>query len=593
MRNLITVPMVRSVCLFIAVYCGGLVPLPAAGYSRNSAAPPGSFLISVASYNAENLWDASPTNTPHTWQSFLNSLPYEQRRSYPPTLQYHDFTAGASNWYESAVLHAKVQHLLRAISLMGFPDILGLQEIESAGNTSEVFDLPYDQGQSLGDKLRELGYGYFLLGEQAADKPVAVTTAIISKLPINKLPSVTIAFETSTSNRDIQVAEVPLPSGRLLIFNSHWKSKNGGFEEIRKATARSLRQRIAEERRRDPRTDVIAIGDFNASYYESPMLELKTTGNEQDMFAAPTPYLYNLWFTRPREDRWDYSYDGSRQVLSHMLISDSLYDHLGMQYVEDSFIAVGQRGDAAKTLLNVDGRPYRWQIAQENGRSIHVGEGYSDHLALKAQFIVFPADMDPQDSLRKYSSKRPSAEEVSQVPREVNLDRFARCTAAEAQDITKRTLSNTDLTALRGKCVIIEVPSSEKALNLEVRGTYDSTYVELPADKLPSRRNKVKIGLTMTRAFDWRPNIDDSRVPATALTTLDPQFSARSPHPHSNRCYIRHVLQGHGGALRRILGKLSYQDGYLSIFAVTREAGDLLLEELPRTKQQQCLWNSQ
>jgi endonuclease/exonuclease/phosphatase family metal-dependent hydrolase len=594
MRNGKIVPMRRGVWFLVTTLFIGQALFWA---SQGSATAPPSgehSRITIASYNAENLWDALPNNTPDTWNDYLNSLPSNQRSSLLRDLQYADYAAETSNWYSEKVLWAKAQHFVTTIELMGSPDVVGLQEIESAGNTSAVFEIPFSAQQSLKEKLQELGYQYFLIGPQEKTNPVAVTTAVISKLPAKNLSSVIVNFGNTTSCRDIQVVELSLASGRALLFNSHWKSKNGGFEETREKTAALLRQRIAKERKAHPETDIIALGDFNSSYHESPMQELKTTGDERKMFGKPTPYLYNLWFAVSAEHRWDYSYDGGRQVLSNMLISDSLYDHQGLRYVPHSFTVIGQEGEAARTLLNVDGRPFRWQIAKINHKAVHLGQGYSDHLPLRATFIVYPSIKDEGSAQRKEASSDPSTDDSSLPPPQLLLDEVEHCDPATAKDILSVSdLISTTPTALVGSCVKIDLAAGEESLRLQTWGNYHSVYFTLPTGgkNTLSDATGIKIGLTMTRANDWRPNRDDSRVSLEEVLSPDPKYSAKNLHPHSNECFVRRILQGTGGTVRRFVGKLSYQDGFLAIFAVTRQENDVILEDLPKSKARQCSWD--
>jgi hypothetical protein len=589
MRNGKVLPKGRSACFFAAVFFAGLSPSWADPGPAMAPPPQGGSTITIASYNAENLWDHDPQNTPDAWEEFLSSLSAAQRANYSRPLQYADYAKESSNWYSKKVLEAKAQHFVTTISLMENPDIVGLQEIESAGNTSAVFDMPYRGRMTLREKLEEMGYRYLLMGPQEKTNPVAVTTAFISKLPIKNLAPVVINFGNTTSCRDIQVVELSLPSGRALLFNSHWKSKNGGYQEVREKTALTLAKRIADERKADPRTDVIALGDFNSSYHESPMLALRSTGDERKMFGRPTPYLYNLWFSLPGNHRWDYSYDGARQVLSSILISDGLYDHQGLQYIPHSYTVVGQQGDAARVLLNVDGRPFRWQITKRGRKSIHLGRGYSDHLPLRASFIVHGSTEDEAASRAKEESANPSTEEGNEAPREIILDEVDRCDPATARDL--RELPFAQIEKFIGSCVKIELTAQEEALPLHTWGTYRATYVELSPRRLEEARNgTLKIGLAMTRAYDWRPNLDDSRVTRGEVMHPEEGYHGRKPHPRSNQCFVRKILQGAGGAMRKFLGKLGYHDGHLSIFAVTREAHDMVLEQLPDNKARSCLW---
>ena len=182
----------------------------------------------IGSYNLENFWDSEQYNTQKYWDFFIQSLPEDERTDVPKSPQYRDYSAAHSNWYEAWVLRKKIEQVIEAIKLAGTPDILALQELESANNHGSVFETRFSDRHSFRDKLKEMGYKYFLLGYQEPDNPVSVTTAFISKLKIKPLPSIKIKFpKHSTSARDIQLVELSMKNERLIIFNGHWKSKRG------------------------------------------------------------------------------------------------------------------------------------------------------------------------------------------------------------------------------------------------------------------------------------------------------------------------------------------------------------------------------
>lgn len=346
----------------------------------------------VLSYNVENLWDDEPYNSSDTWRSFLDTLNGNDRNILlSHSLQYDDYSMEGSNWYTPEVLDAKIQQIIQVVKMAGEPEILALQEIESAGNRSHIFDM-HGKKFYFREEFEKLGYRYFILGNQNEKNPVSVTQAVISKLPINELPSVDIEFDDephSTSARDAQVIEFKEGNNRMLIINNHWKSKIGGkkTEEVRVRTAQLVRERIFEELKKTPDTRVIVLGDFNSSYYERPILAL-ATGDEGNMVQDKTDLLYNTWYELPESKRWETSYRGKRQTLSGMMISDAFYLQGGIQYVDQSFQVIGQSGPASKKLLTENGVPHRWETRKADSYTTHLGKGYSDHLPLIASFRI-------------------------------------------------------------------------------------------------------------------------------------------------------------------------------------------------------------
>lgn len=543
--------------------------------------------LTIASYNPENLWDASSENTNTFWQEFLDTLHPDVRNTLPRSIQYSDYSSAQSNWYDISVLKARSRSFVEALIVSGLPDIVGLQEIESASNQGQVFELPYDDSLTLRQKLKLLGYKYILTGFQDRDNPVAVTTAFLSKIPVFPATPVKIDFpQISSSARDIQAIETWISGNRVLIFNGHFKSRRSSAEG-RNAMARALKARIDEEQARQPETDIIILGDLNAWYYEDALRILGSTGNERRMVTEIGHVFYNLWFELPSEKRWESSYDGELNGLSHMLISDSLYDFHGLQYIEQSFQVIGHEGAARRLLLGANGEPYRWQIQKYRNSVIHSGKGYSDHLPLVARFRILPPNSEPTQNRRKMSLSQPDQEgnESEQAP--LHLVETNPCDpATEHPDITH--MSPREILNLSGKCVRIEQPLSEPPLSFKTWGLYEGNFVTVgPADK---RAVKTNIGLSMFRSWDWRPNLDDSRVSRDEAYLRPGQWHSRNPHPASNLCYQRAVLQGQGGSLRFVIGRLGYSGGFLNVHIASRESQHIRLENLPPSKQNACPW---
>jgi exonuclease III len=519
----------------------------------------------IASYNLQNFWDANPNNTPEEWEKYLRTLPKNERKNLKH-IQYQDYSQKKSNWYSPYILKAKIDNIIKVLELCKYPDIVALQEIESANNKSEVFETRYDDKHTFKSKLQELGYKYFLIGPQDPYNPVSVTTAFISKIEIkNKAPIIIEFSPHNSSARDLQVVELRLPRERVLLFNNHWKSKRGASSSIiREHIATELKHRIEFERKNKIQTHIIVLGDLNSSHFESPLNTLGTTGNERLMLNKKSPLLYNLWFELEEKSRWEHSFDGTRSTLSHILISDSLYQDRGFRYLNQSFRVVGQERPEKNTLLSADGQPFRWQIQNYYSFSYHIGKGYSDHLPLLAKFKYTLKD---RGQVYKQAIENPSYGELKE-PEFENLNKFAECTSYK--DISKGYQNK--ITSLLGSCLKIDIKEDKPALKLLTRGKYRSNYISLP-----SKKYMFKINISMANPYNWRSSENQ---------TDNKKYSSKKPHPHSNRCFNRKVLQGKGGELRTAYGRLGYVDGFLSL--VSKDRSKLRLENLPPKKIYAC-----
>lgn len=530
----------------------------------------------VMSYNVENLWDASPHNTSDVWQDFLEKLASQDISSAGLRhIQYSDYSIEKSNWYKASILDAKIRGILEVLALGDYPEVVALQEVESSGNESEVFFM-HGKHLHLQKELKKLGYKHFLLGKQDPNNPVSVTQAVISKVPLHPLDEVRVHFESqpySSSARDIQVVEFQKGEHRMLIFNNHWKSKFGGkkTEILRVETAKMLKKRIQEEREKDPYTRIIVLGDLNSAYDEIPIGVLATK-DESAMLQDYSEKLYNTWYEMPEEDRWEYSYKGERSSLTAILISDDFYYDSGIQYVDNSFQVLGHHGRASQKLLNADGTPLRWQKKKRRGYTTHFGKGYSDHLPLIANFKI----VSNTNSMEKWSQVHQDPENLHSQ-RDVYLDKVPLCKKEEIVNISKIDFSKDTWFQ---KCVSIQ----GKYPLLDGEGDYANSFITL--------KNKAKtiITLAMTRSWDDRPNIDDSRIGERSYHKKPYYKGKRDGNPRSNKCFHRKVLRGAGGILKKAIGRLGYHDGQVAIYIPTRERRHLILEDLPEKKELACPW---
>lgn len=532
-----------------------------------------------SSYNFENFWDNVPTNTKGAKKAINLTLPEKERPKITYSLQYSSYDKRYSNWYSQYVLDAKIENVLQVLRLSKTPDIVALQEIESAENKSTVFDTPYKETETFRSKLAELGYKYIYLGQQEEENPVSVTTAFISKVELEILEQVKIKSPGySSSARDLQVAVLNLENERVLLVNNHWKSKRNGGEETRVATARSLAQRIDLERENPKKTHVIVLGDLNTAYYEKPLEALGVT-NDKTIFNKDksSPLLYNLWYDVAPKDRWESSFNGVRDTLSHILISGSLLDRTGFDYEDGSFEVIGHKEPEKSVLINVSGQPFRWQLKFYYDWHQHIGKGYSDHLPLVATF-----NFTPQKNLTKKFSKKRNPHK----PKEIFFNEIEPCSEKESINLLRvRNQSEEDLDR---KCVKLEIESFEEPLAFKTRGKYSQNYITIPLISRGARNKTLTLGLTMPGRYDWRPNIHDKRISYEEASIPKGFYHDGNWHPRSNKCFVRKVLQRKGGALRKVFGRIGYADGYLSIHVTSRE--DIVLEDLPQKKREACPW---
>ncbi|MDD9952544.1 MAG: hypothetical protein OXT67_13370, partial [Zetaproteobacteria bacterium] len=488
------------------------------------------YALTISSYNVENLWDHHPQ------PPLPPDFPPERAK-----FVYPDYSARFSNWISQRSFQHKARHLLTALRIADLPDIVGLQELENSADLKEIWKMPVQGRTTLGQSLHRLGYQTLLLGPQNEETPTSVTTAFIAKFPVKALPSITIDLPRDPrSARDIQVVELNHKGQRVLLYNAHFKSRRQKHSDaIRTLCATAMWEHYTQALAQDPDLQVVMLGDFNAFIFEPAFQALHQTHNKQDMIDPKQNRLYNLWFELPVEKRWETSFNGSYQHLSHMLVSKGFFHHQGLIYQQGSFRVVGQGSGAEEMLLDADHTPFRWQAFKERRYTRHIGQGYSDHLPLVARF----EDSPEEETLPHPVELTPPIEGVLQQHAEVGFPIPEACTEENTIDISH--YSESRALRLLGQCVKITVPAPTPALQLKTRGRYRSNFIHLPISsahgfplkkkirksKHHPRCNKWTLGISMFSPFNWRPNYLDPRVPMPFPPLQEGTYSPRHPHP--------------------------------------------------------------
>jgi endonuclease/exonuclease/phosphatase family metal-dependent hydrolase len=321
----------------------------------------------VGFYNVENLFDLNYDGT-----------------------EYPEYRPGALGWNKQT-WEKKVANIASVIIALN-ADVIGLCEVE---NRTAL--------QGLRQELDKRGAAYPYAAIADMSGRGAMCTALLSRFPITQSLGFGSGGE-STGRRDILEADIDCNGTSLKLFVNHWPSKKHS-ESHRLAAARSLAERL---QRLPPQTDYAIIGDLNADYdewrkFHTELLDdtrgvtginhlLKTVHGKpgkfisyvtrREMAGIDSARHCDLWLELPEEQRWSYKYQGQPKTPDHILLPKSLFDRNGWSYLEGSFTVFTWDGKLLK-----DGEPFAWQMKGFGPRRVHTGEGYSDHLPLRAVFI--------------------------------------------------------------------------------------------------------------------------------------------------------------------------------------------------------------
>ncbi len=314
----------------------------------------------VATYNVENLFDANFQGT-----------------------EYKEYVPGRHNWNKRMV-EIKLNHTAEVICDLD-ADILGLQEVEN----SFIFE-------ALLKRLKRVGceYRYSAISHK---KGAPIQVALLSRFPIVNQKELQVSH--SPLVRNILEVEVKVEGHSLTLFVNHWKSKSRkGVESKRIKYAKTLQKRILSL---PAKRAYIILGDLNSNYNAHLTLDkrlndtngitgigdiLHTTINkklaqEYQMFNTDKGTHYNTWQELPFKYRWSHKFYGHRSTLDHILLPSSMFDHQGIDYVNNSFKVF-----KASYLFTKKGYINGWRY--KNGK--HMAKGYSDHLPIYGFFDTKP-----------------------------------------------------------------------------------------------------------------------------------------------------------------------------------------------------------
>ena len=313
--------------------------------------------LKIAEYNVENLFDLRKSGNEY--------------KEYIPNTK--------SNWNKKTY-NIKLKHTARVIKDLD-ADIIAFEEIESLQALKD-----------LRKTLQRMGryYRYYAIANR---KNTTVKVAVLSNIPFVYKKEVWVGRSWKYRN----ILELKFKAGReyFYLFVNHWKSKSAPESE-RMVSARALKRRLKQI---GFDKNIIITGDFNSDFEEYKHFKRRRKLN--DTFgktginhvlgtisvksyaknAHPTnEQLYNLWYDLPKKKRWNYIHRRKKETLDSIIVSRSVLERGGFDYVYGSF------GVLRKPYLFYKKRINGWYIRYSNKGARHMGKGYSDHLPIYATF---------------------------------------------------------------------------------------------------------------------------------------------------------------------------------------------------------------
>jgi len=315
--------------------------------------------ITIASWNLENLFDTIDDANKND----------------------EEFMPSSSKEWTVDRLNTKLYNLARVIRSMNKekgPAILGVCEVEHKSLLdSMIVKFLHDKNYKIAYKESPDGRGI--------DNGLIYNADLFSLLSVK---GDTIKLDDGYPTRLVlNVNLLTRDNDTLHIYVNHWPSRRGGEEESEKnrvKAAETLRQDIESNFKRNSKSKIIILGDFNDEPNNNSILkELKAV----PFYCDTTNYvethreLYNLAYPSFAEGLGSYKYRDDWNMLDQVIISGSLIDSKNIYYVCNSF-------EVYKPLIMVtrsgkyEGTPF-----PTYGGSRYLG-GYSDHFPVVTKFII-------------------------------------------------------------------------------------------------------------------------------------------------------------------------------------------------------------
>lgn len=333
------------------LYNTAALPAVSGGVSQEIGPAPRTNQISLATFNVENL---DPGDPPAKFEGLASRIVTNLRSPDILILEEVQDNNGATN---DSVVEADLTYtaLISAIIAAGGPtyswrDIAPEDDQdggEPGGNIRVAFLFRTDCGLSFTDR-----------GDCGASDAVSVSRGAFGQPRLSCSPGridpANPAFSDSRKSlvAEFEYVDLRAVHHRLFVIANHFNSKGGDasdFGRIQPPQRSSEIKRIAQAEAINAFVDqilaanahanVIVGGDLNDFEFSAPLAALKGT----------PPVLTDLVYSLPEMERYTYVYQGTGQVLDHILLSDNLFNQhlrtIDVVHINAEFAVANQLSD--------------------------------------------------------------------------------------------------------------------------------------------------------------------------------------------------------------------------------------------------------
>ena len=338
-------------------------------------------IVSVMSYNLENLFDTSHDEGKNDWiylpKSFKDQSSELQEYCSALSDGYYKERCFGLDWNEQ-LLSKKIQNLSRVIKNYddgSGPDILVVQEVENIHVLRQL--------NTIGD----LGFSEVILLEGPDSRGIDV--GILSKYPLQGSPILhKVDFSelheqglVAKETRGILQASFDVEGRSLTVFSNHWPSQRN-IDQTRHVAAKTLKRAVAAV----SDSAVVALGDFNTASSDDPHginLELLNPESGISFLEVSSTVAEVPW------PEGSYFYRGNWGFLDLIFFPKHMVDTPLMSVLWDTYMIgaydfvlhdVKYENDETGEIIEYSNIPWRFDT--------ETGQGYSDHLSIAVKVQI-------------------------------------------------------------------------------------------------------------------------------------------------------------------------------------------------------------
>jgi endonuclease/exonuclease/phosphatase family metal-dependent hydrolase len=311
--------------LSIAVACGQQTP-------TNQAV--------IGFYNIENLFDT--VDDPKTDDS--------------------EFLPNGLNKWTDERYQQKLANMSKVIAAMGV-DILGLAEIENRRVLEDLVKHP-----NLAGRRYQIAH-IDMDDARGVDVALLYRPSVFKPFKINKIKIFDPA-EPDFRTRDILWVKGLFQGDTLHVAVNHWPSRRGdGKEDKRLLAGQVLRQATDSVLAINPKANLVFMGDLNDDPNNKSVKKILLASDDK----VKRNSLINTSEPTFKQGYGTLAYNGAWNLFDQIIISSSLQDSQGCEYIPESFTVF-----AAKWMLESSGRYAGMPMRTFRGGEFNP-DGFSDH----------------------------------------------------------------------------------------------------------------------------------------------------------------------------------------------------------------------